>query len=60
MDFPSSRQTRADTVSEFVSQKGGGVAANNGELRQIMVDFIGVFAILLASDSMQQTVFLCG
>jgi hypothetical protein len=41
----------ADTVNEFVSEMGVGVGKNSDGLKQIMLDFIGEFAILLASDS---------
>jgi hypothetical protein len=51
---------RADTVSEFVSEMGGGAVKNSDELKQIVLDFIGDFAILLVSDSLQQTVSICG
>jgi hypothetical protein len=51
---------RAGTVSEFVSEKGCGALKNSDELKQIVLDFIGDFAILLASDSMQQIVSICG
>jgi len=57
---PKPDKRRADTVSEFVSQKAGGVGKNSCSLKQIVLDFIGDFAILLVSDSMQQTVSICG
>jgi hypothetical protein len=38
------------TVSETVSKRGGGVVKNSGGLKQIVIDFTGAFAILLASD----------
>jgi hypothetical protein len=37
-----------DTVSEIVSENSGGVMKNGGELSQIVIDFIGDFAIFLA------------
>jgi hypothetical protein len=46
MVSPASRQMRADTVSEFVSEKAGGALKNSDELKQIVLDFIGDFAIL--------------
>jgi hypothetical protein len=52
--------TLGRTVSEFVSEKGGGVVKNSGELKRIVIDFIGDFAIFYVSDSMQQTVSICG
>ena len=57
---PETRQMRAGTVSETASKTGGRVGKNSGELNQIVLDFIGDFAILLVSDSMQQTVSICG
>jgi len=39
-------QSRAGTVSEIVSQMGGGVMKNSDGLKQIVLDFIGDFAIL--------------
>jgi hypothetical protein len=41
-------QKRTGTVSETVSAEGGGAVENSGELNQIVVDFTGDFAILLA------------
>src|ERR1017187_5490704 len=41
-------QKRSGTVSESASERDGGVVKNSGELKQIVIDFTGDFAILLA------------
>jgi hypothetical protein len=50
LETASIGQNRTGTVSEIVSQRGGGVVKNSGELNQIVIDFIGVFAIFVVSD----------
>jgi hypothetical protein len=47
-------------VSKTVSQNNGGVVENCGGYRRIVLDFTGVFAILLVSESLLQIVFICG
>src|ERR1017187_7568491 len=41
-------QKRSGTVSESASERHGGAVKNSGELGQIVIDFTGDFAILLA------------
>ena len=41
-------QKHTGTVSESASERHGGVVKNSGELGQIVIDFTGDFAILLA------------
>jgi hypothetical protein len=50
LETASIGQNRTGTVSGIVSQRGGGVVKNSGELNQIVIDFIGVFAIFVVSD----------
>jgi hypothetical protein len=45
---------RTGTVSQTVSERGGGAVKNSGGLKQIVIDFTGDFAILLASERMFQ------
>ena len=61
LKHPNTTQLGTDpfTVSEIVSEQGGRAVKNSGGLKQIVLDFIGDFAILLVSDSMQQTVSIC-
>src|ERR1019366_1012686 len=45
---------RTGTVSQTVSERGGGAVKNSGGVKQIFFDFTGDFAILLASERMFQ------
>ena len=47
-------QNHTGTVSQTVSENSAGVMKNSGELAQIVVDFTGDFAILLALHRMLQ------